>query len=48
MKNTTDKKHQDLEFHMGDQVFLKLHPHRQQSISSRVNQKLAARFYDPF
>lgn len=29
-------------------MFLKLRPHRQQSVASRINSKLAARYYGPF
>ncbi|KZV25320.1 peroxidase 64 [Dorcoceras hygrometricum] len=38
----------DIAFQVGDMVFLKLRPHRQQSVCPRVYQKLAPRYYGPF
>ncbi|XP_075515463.1 uncharacterized protein LOC142550108 [Primulina tabacum] len=38
----------EVQFQEGDMVYLKLRPHRQNSVCSRIAQKLSNRFYGPF
>lgn len=47
-KKPADKHRRDEELYVGDWVFLKLRPHKQQSVVRRINQKLAPCFYGPF
>lgn len=47
-KQIADQKRWDVTFEVGDMVFLKFHPYRQQSVFTRAHQKLTSRFYGPY
>ena len=47
-KQRVDRKRRDIEFQVGDLVYLRLHPYRQQSVFPRTHQKLARRYYGPY
>lgn len=48
MKAKADSHRRELEFEVGDKVFLKLHPYIQRSLARRANEKMSARFYGPY
>ncbi|MCI13118.1 hypothetical protein A2U01_0034232, partial [Trifolium medium] len=48
MRNQADKKRTDRSFVCGEWVFVKLRAHRQQSVVTRINAKLAAKYYGPY
>lgn len=48
MKEQADKGRREVEFHVGDMVYLKAQPYKLKSLATRVNEKLSPRFYGPF
>ncbi|CAH9085924.1 unnamed protein product [Cuscuta europaea] len=48
MKQLADAKRREVHYQIGDHVYLKLQPFRQQSVFKWVSQKLACKFFGPF
>jgi hypothetical protein len=48
MKHFADKKRSERSFTIGEWVFVKLRAHRQNSVVSRINAKLAAKYFGPY
>ena len=48
MKAQADKKRRELEFSVGDVVYLRIQPYKLKSLATRINQKLSPRYYGPF
>ncbi|MCH86988.1 Ty3/gypsy retrotransposon protein, partial [Trifolium medium] len=48
MRMQADRKRVERSFTCGEWVFVKLRAHRQQSVATRINAKLAAKYYGPY
>ncbi|KAA0032688.1 putative polyprotein [Cucumis melo var. makuwa] len=48
MKKQADRHRRELKFQIGDEVYLKLRPYRQQSLARKCCEKLAPKIYGPY
>lgn len=48
MKKYTDQKRQEVNFEVGDMVYLKLRPFHQKSLAKKRCEKLSPKFFDPY
>jgi len=48
MKELADRKRRDVQFDVGDMVYVKIWPYRQKMLAKRLNEKLSPRVYGSF
>ncbi|MCH79981.1 hypothetical protein A2U01_0000743, partial [Trifolium medium] len=48
MRAQANKHRRDVEYEVGDMVYLKIKPYKMKSLAKRINQKLSPRYYGPY